>query len=87
MAHGGTPKQAAAGIPLSEREKLTHEAFTDVVLGGADVALTYAQAKSEDHVLTTKDATRLALSGYDDKMWVLEDGVHTRPHGHYLNTK
>lgn len=83
MADGGAPKQAAAGIPLSEREKLTHEAFTDVVSGGADVALTYAQAKSEDHILTTRDATRLALCAYDDKVYVLSDGVCTRPHGHY----
>ena len=85
MADGSAPKQAAAGIPLEEREKLTHAAFKDVVLGGADVALTYAQVKSEDHTLTTRDATRLALCAYDDKVWVLEDGVRSRAHGHSLN--
>jgi hypothetical protein len=41
--------------------------------------------RSEAHVVTTVRVCKQALNRFDDKRFILEDGVSTRAHGHYLN--
>ena len=38
---------------------------------------------SEEHNLNTVRANRIALSAYDDKRYILSDGIFTLPYGHY----
>ena len=41
--------------------------------------------RSQDHVVTNRDIKKLALTGYDTKRWLLDDGINTRAHGHHLD--
>jgi hypothetical protein len=38
---------------------------------------------SKKHILTTNKFTKIALSAFDDKRYILCDGVHTLPWGHF----
>ena len=40
--------------------------------------------RSKNHTVYTVDQCKVGLKRYDDKRWILQDGVTTRPHGHYL---
>ena len=38
--------------------------------------------RSRKHELFTEEVNKVALSADDDKRHVLQDGIHTVPHGH-----
>ena len=39
--------------------------------------------RSDHHNVYTYEMNKIALSAFDDKRWVLEDGVSTLAYGHY----
>jgi hypothetical protein len=41
------------------------------------------QIRSEKHQLYTVNINKIGLSPYDDKRYILEDGVETLAYGHY----
>ena len=43
--------------------------------------------RSTNHVLQTVEMTKLCLCAFDDKRYILDDGVHTLAYGHYSLTK
>ena len=79
-----TEKSAVAGVKYSAQEKLRHEQFVEVLNNHGNVFVEQASIVSTNHRLSEVTQTRLALSAYDDKRWLV-DNVHTRAHGHYLN--
>ena len=41
--------------------------------------------KSSGHHINTSKVKKTCISCYDDKRFVLENGIQTRAYGHYLN--
>lgn len=41
--------------------------------------------RSYGHQIYTEQITKTALSRNDDKCYILDDQIHTRTFGHYLN--
>jgi hypothetical protein len=41
----------------------------------------FSAIRSRDHKLVTLDITKVGLSAFDDKRYVLEDNIHTLEHG------
>lgn len=39
--------------------------------------------RSINHQLFTLEQNKISLSSYDDKRYILEDGISTLPYGHY----
>ena len=39
--------------------------------------------RSQKHVLYTMDMNKVSLSAYDDKRYILNDGVSSYAYGHY----
>ena len=39
--------------------------------------------RSEKHKLYTVTQNKTSLSAYDDKRYILDDGISTLPYGHY----
>jgi len=39
--------------------------------------------KSTNHVINTVRMTKVCLSAFDDKRFILPDGISTLPYGHY----
>lgn len=61
---------------------IQHEGYVDCVLGGAIIQADMHSIRSYDHRLHTIRLTK-STYGYDDKRWVMDDGISTLAHGHY----
>jgi hypothetical protein len=42
--------------------------------------------QSKNHKVFTNKQEKVGLSAFDDKRFILPDGITTRAHGHYLNS-
>lgn len=82
-------KSAAAGVKTSVAKKhLNHALYRQTIAGdimGEDFYVTQKSFRSYNHTLKTVSVRRVGLTRYCDKRWVCDDGITTRPHGHYLN--
>jgi hypothetical protein len=54
-------------------------------LNGERLKVDIVSLRSYDHNIFTQTQTKVALSPFDDKRFMLDDCIQTRPHGHYLN--
>ena len=72
------------GVKKSAATKLTGEDYV-AALHGKDKLVSFQSFRSYNHRVYTETIQKKALSGFDDKRFMCEDRVHTRPHGHYLN--
>ena len=98
LTGAGKQKHTAAGVKKCVRDKeLNHELYRKVLqdpvmIKPADQSLEdhfihQMTFRSQSHTVYTIDQCKVGLTRYDDKRWVLQDGVTTRPHGHYLNSR
>ena len=62
---------------------LTHEKYIETLASGNLVRAENTRIISERHILNTVRANKIALSAYDDKRYILSDGISTLPYGHY----
>lgn len=60
-----------------------HDLFKTVLLTGGVITTTNSRIVSERHTLYTVQAQKLSLSAFDDKRFILDDGIRTLPYGHY----
>lgn len=83
----GIQKNAAAGVKKCVAKKsLSHELYRKVLFGERDEEDFMIQQKSfrsYNHTIFTVDTYKVGLSRYDDKRFILQDGVATLPHGHF----
>ena len=63
--------------------EITHEHYRMALLNQKVQMAHIPAIRSEEHNVFTIDQTKKALSYYDDKRFILEDGINTLPHGHY----
>ena len=77
-------KMTAKGVKRCYIEKhVTHQMFLQVL---QDKTLTRAQFynfRSIKHSLFTMGTNKVCLSAYDDKRYILADGINTLAYGHY----
>ena len=94
----GKQKHTAAGVKTCVRNKeLNHELYRKILQGPVmitpsnqsleDHFIHQMTFRSQNHTVYTVDQCKVGLTRYDDKRWILQDGVTTRPHGHYLNSR
>ena len=66
------------------RKKVQHENFLEVLRNvGFDTKCKFRSFRSMNHVVNTVEISKLCLCAFDDKRYLLEDGVHTKAYGHY----
>ena len=39
--------------------------------------------RTDNHIMQTTHSVKLALNHFDDKRWLMDDGVTSYPYGHY----
>ena len=77
-------KKTAKGIKkscISRDLKARH--YRSCLLGGVQKTVSFGLIRSKNHRISSIAVTKSALSSFDDKRWVLDDGVTTLAHGHY----
>ena len=72
------------GISKPVAKQMTGEDFRAAVAGKTK-RVDIVSLRSYDHTIVTQTQNKVALSPYDDKRFMLDSCVETRPHGHYRN--
>ena len=77
-------KKTAKGISKSVTQReIRHADYVHCLFNKAPREHSMTQIRSANHQLQTVKLTKTSLSPYDDKRYILEDGVSTLAHGHY----
>ena len=57
--------------------------YNQVMNNSAPTLQTGATMESKQHSIATIEKTKIELTAFDDKRYILDDSVHTLPYGHY----
>ena len=81
-----TNKRRAKGInKMFTKKHLKHEAYLSALKTDHEIHRgSWMTINSKAHEITTNKVTKSLLSPYDDKRFILNDGITTYAHGHYL---
>ena len=78
----GDTKHSAKGVTRDARQKMTHDLYKQVFMGGEMVLLVNTRIASSKHELITVVTNKKALSGYDDMRYFCQDKKTILPFGH-----
>ena len=98
LLDNGKQKHTAAGVKRCVRDReLSHSLYRRILQGSSTIIsedqpledhwIRQMTFRSRNHTVYTVDQCKVGLTRYDDKRWILPDGVTTRAHGHYLNRR
>ena len=77
-------KKIAKGIKRSVIKKdVSFEDYKQALFAGANIYKKMKTFRSYNHVLYTIEMNKSGLCAFDDKRWVLDNGIDTLAHGHY----
>ena len=77
-------KMTAKGVKKSFVDrKLKHQHYLDVLCSGESTSAQFCIIRSKRHNIETARISKVCLSAFDDKRYVLSDGVNTLAHGHF----
>ena len=70
----------------SVKEELSYQDYKDIVLTpNKRIFKDFNNMELLKHHVITAKKRKLALSAFDDKLFILDDGINTRSHGHFRN--
>lgn len=83
--NGDKPKLTAKGVKKSYvRHHVTHDMYFHTLFTQESSEASFASIRSINHRLQTLQHRKTCLSAFDDKRFILSDGVSTSAYGHYL---
>ena len=65
------------------KNNIHHENYKDVLLNKKQLRHTMKAIRSEKHQLGSYEINKVSLSCYDDKRYLLEDGIMSYAYGHF----
>ena len=80
-----TEKHTAKGITKSASRELKHDMYKYCLLNHNIHMCNMNVIRSEYHVLKAKQVRKKGLVPFDDKRWILSDGIKTNAYGHKDN--
>ena len=81
-------KKVAKGTKYGVKERhLRHAHYLDALHNWKTIYMRQNSIQSKNHKLASYHQCRASLTCFDTKRWILEDGIHTLAHGHYLTRK
>ena len=79
----GGVKQRAKGIQKSVKKTLHHDLFKSCLFDNQSERKSMTQLRSTNHQIVVNRMKKIALSCFDDKRYLLEDGLRSLAYGHY----
>jgi hypothetical protein len=76
-------KKSEKGVPSHISKKHHFDLWKQVLNNEVESFATFNMIKSEKLNVYTINQTKIALSNFDDKRYILDDGYSTLAHGHY----
>ena len=83
LLFNGKEKKTAKGIKRSEIKKLRHAIYRHCLFNKDTIVCNMNRIQSYNHQLYSMSMTKVGLSPFDDKRYVLNNGFDTLAHGHY----
>ena len=83
LSSEGEKKTAKGVCRRVVKKKIRHQQYKDCLLNLCSTYEKQNRILSEKHQLYTTRLNKVALSPFDDKRYILEDGVHTLAYGHF----
>ncbi|XP_041361970.1 uncharacterized protein LOC121377941 [Gigantopelta aegis] len=84
VLYEGKEKKIAKGVSKTVIKKvLKHTMYKKCLFEHSQLRHSMTNIQSVNHQLYSVATNMISLSPYDDKRYVLEDGIHTLAHGHY----
>ena len=80
-------KVTAKGIAKTAQKKISHEDYRGVLENQSTTMTSSRTIRSFNHNLYSISIKKRGLSSFDDKKWVLDDGISTLSYGHYMIPK
>ena len=80
---GGGVKQSTKGVQKSVKKTLNDELYKECLLNKGKVKRFMTQLRSINHQIVVSLVHNVALSSYDDKRYLLNEGIHWLTYGHY----
>ena len=81
----GSEKKTAKGIVSSViKNHLKHSQYENILETGERMNSNMKMIRSFDHSIYTVNVTKVSLSAYDDKRYILNDGISSYAYGHYM---
>ena len=78
-------KNTAAGVKKPIKKSIHHDSYLLTLDTESDYFITQKLLRSYKHTIFSVDQTKVGLTAYDDKRFLLNDGINTRAYGHYRN--
>ena len=79
---GGGKKQSAKGVGKSVKKTLNHDLFKQCLVSRKPVTKRMTQLRSFNHQIIVNSVDKVALTSFDDKRYLLDDGISSLAHGH-----
>lgn len=77
-------KKIAKGVPRVAIEKrLKHDMYKECLFEQSEQLTSALSIQSERHQIYTRKISKLSLSPYDDKRYIMDDGINTLAYGHF----
>src|SRR5258708_2720585 len=78
-------KRTAKGIGKSViRRELKHKIYKDILDTSGRMYSKFKVIRSEKHRIYTMEINKVSLSAYDDKRYILDNGISSYAYGHYM---
>ena len=83
MTHGDREKRTAKGVSRAViKSKLRHELYKQCLINRETQMESMTLFRTDRHEIYTVKLNKTTLSAYDDKRYILGDGIHTLAYGH-----
>ena len=79
-------KKTANGVQKAMKKRLTFNDYDRCLQSMSTKIVQMNSIRTDHHRLFTYNINKIGLSAFDDKRYILEDGICTLAHGHY-NTR
>ena len=84
MISGKYEKKTAKGISRTTLEKnIVHEDYVRTLNEGVTMRHNNKSIQQDEHTIVSREQNKISLSAYDDKRYLMNDGISSRAYGHY----
>ena len=80
-------KKAKGIVKAVVKKDLSHDLYKDTLLNAGQKHSQMNVIRSMNHKIYTMSINKISLSAYDDKRYLLEDGISSYAYGHYKIAK
>ena len=79
-------EKTGKAIPATLFEQLCFFHYLQTICSSAEFSGSFCKFTSKNHRITMTQNKKIIMRNFDDKRYLLNCGMHSRPYGHYLNT-